>query len=94
MKAPGESVYSCGECDKTFSLKGSLQAHKIKHQAAGGRVHCEVCEKTFASKGSLLTHHQTHTGKKKYACKLCEESYSSRKDLTSHEKTTHTEATN
>ena len=89
MGAPGDSQYSCQECDKTFSQKGSLQAHKIKHTAGGGRVQCEVCEKSFASKGSLLTHRQTHTGKKKYACKLCEESYNSRKDLTSHEKTIH-----
>ena len=94
MGAPGDSQYSCQECDKTFSQKRSLQAHKIKHTAGGGRVQCEVCEKSFASKGSLLTHRQTHTGKKKYACKLCEESYNSRKDLTSHEKTIHTEATN
>ena len=89
MGAPGASQYSCQECDKTFSQKKSLQAHKIKHTAGGGRVQCEVCEKSFASKGSLLTHRQTHTGKKKYACKLCEESYNSRKDLTTHEKTTH-----
>ena len=89
MRVP-EDVYSCQDCEKTFSQKNSLQAHKVKHTAGGGRVQCEVCEKMFASRGTLLTHHQTHTGKKKYACKLCEESYNGRKDLTSHEKTTHT----
>ena len=92
-KTPDEKS-NCQDCDKTFSQKGSLQAHKIKHTAGGGRVQCEVCEKMFASKGTLLTHQQTHTGKKKYACNLCEESYNSRKDLTSHEKTTHAQTTN
>ncbi|RWS31722.1 zinc finger E-box-binding homeobox protein zag-1-like protein [Leptotrombidium deliense] len=63
-------VYSCDQCDKTFSKQSSLARHKYEH--SGQRPHkCDVCSKAFKHKHHLTEHKRLHSGEKPFQCKKC-----------------------
>ncbi|RWS13046.1 zinc finger protein 1-like protein [Dinothrombium tinctorium] len=63
-------VFSCDQCDKTFSKQSSLARHKYEH--SGQRPHkCDVCNKAFKHKHHLTEHKRLHSGEKPFQCKKC-----------------------
>ena len=53
----------CQYCDKTFYLKGNLQAHELIHtkEKPYKPYACQYCDKSFKQKGSLQKHELIHT---------------------------------
>ena len=76
-------------CNKVFSTKGNLVAHKRTH--TGDRPYeCDVCNKIFLRSGHLTVHKRNHTGEKPYECDVCNKRFSRSGDLARHQRT-HTE---
>ena len=76
-------------CNKVFSTKGNLVAHKRTH--TGDKPYeCDVCNKRFSRSGHLASHKRTHTGDKPYECDVCNKRFSHASTLTIH-KRTHTD---
>lgn len=66
----GEGLFTCDQCDKTFSKQSSLARHKYEH--SGQRPHkCDVCSKAFKHKHHLTEHKRLHSGEKPFQCKKC-----------------------
>ena len=51
--------FSCLECNKCFSLPGSLKTH-LKIHTGIKPFSCSECDKSFNQKGNLKTHKMTH----------------------------------
>ncbi|KPM07840.1 Zinc-finger double domain containing protein 9 [Sarcoptes scabiei] len=65
-----EGVFTCDQCDKTFSKQSSLARHKYEH--SGQRPHkCDVCNKAFKHKHHLTEHKRLHSGEKPFQCTKC-----------------------
>ncbi|KAI1280677.1 Zinc finger E-box-binding homeobox protein zag-1 [Halotydeus destructor] len=63
-------LFTCDQCDKTFSKQSSLARHKYEH--SGQRPHqCDVCSKAFKHKHHLTEHKRLHSGEKPFQCKKC-----------------------
>ncbi|CAG2109329.1 unnamed protein product, partial [Medioppia subpectinata] len=69
-QADGMGLFTCDQCDKTFSKQSSLARHKYEH--SGQRPHkCDVCNKAFKHKHHLTEHKRLHSGEKPFQCKKC-----------------------
>ncbi|XP_075676758.1 Zn finger homeodomain 1 isoform X3 [Dermatophagoides pteronyssinus] len=65
-----EGLFTCDQCDKTFSKPSSLARHKYEH--SGQRPHkCDVCNKAFKHKHHLTEHKRLHSGEKPFQCTKC-----------------------
>ncbi|XP_069509267.1 zinc finger protein 583-like isoform X2 [Ambystoma mexicanum] len=79
-------LYSCTECEKSFSRKGHLIQHRRIH--TGVRPYqCNECEKSFSRKEHLMVHKRTHTGVRPYHCSMCEKSFTQMGVLIRHQRT-------
>ena len=73
--------YVCTVCDKQFTQKGSLNAHKQTH--SGEKLYsCSQCGKRYMSQCSLTSHEHIHTGK--YKCTECGKCFRSNSSLVTH----------
>jgi len=72
-----DKLYLCTVCDKRFTNKKNLSAHRYIHSREDSYA-CTLCEKRFSSSNDLCRHMNVHTGK--YKCrhcgKCCESSHS------------------
>ncbi|XP_038245289.1 zinc finger protein 282-like isoform X2 [Dermochelys coriacea] len=82
---PGEKPFACGECRKSFRLKGNLVKHLRSH-AKVRPYKCTECEKSFNCQSDLLRHQMIHRGEKPYKCTECEKSYSRKVYLLNHQR--------
>ncbi|KAK4002739.1 hypothetical protein OUZ56_004543 [Daphnia magna] len=65
-----EGLYSCDQCDKSFSKLSSLTRHKYEH--SGQRPYqCDMCPKAFKHKHHLTEHKRLHSGEKPFQCQKC-----------------------
>ncbi|KAI0550175.1 hypothetical protein F4679DRAFT_595056 [Xylaria curta] len=82
----GKERFACQECGKTYSFKGSLINHKIRH--TGIRFTCDKqgCNKTFASKAVLRKHQRTHMSRTILACDElgCDKTFVTKEGLQKH----------
>ncbi|XP_069470647.1 zinc finger protein 37A-like [Ambystoma mexicanum] len=81
-----ETLYSCVQCEKTFSKKEYLYRHRRTHM--GVRPHqCPDCNKSFRRRDTLLVHKRTHTGERPYWCAICDKSFNQVGALNRHHRT-------
>ncbi|XP_059093889.1 zinc finger E-box-binding homeobox protein zag-1-like isoform X2 [Tigriopus californicus] len=67
---PVNGIYSCDQCDKTFTKKSSITRHKYEH--SDQRPHkCMDCDKAFKHKHHLTEHKRLHSGEKPFQCPKC-----------------------
>jgi len=65
-----DGLYSCDQCDKSFSKPSSLTRHKYEH--SGQRPYqCDMCPKAFKHKHHLTEHKRLHSGEKPFQCQKC-----------------------
>uniref|UniRef100_A0A1B0CJE2 Putative c2h2-type zn-finger protein n=1 Tax=Lutzomyia longipalpis TaxID=7200 RepID=A0A1B0CJE2_LUTLO len=71
-----ESIgFTCGECGKILSTKGSLKSHLSRHRQAG-EYKCPECEEIFRNFNARKRHiNLIHLHRKVHQCPFCEESF-------------------
>ncbi|XP_057689400.1 zinc finger protein 39-like [Corythoichthys intestinalis] len=80
-----EKPFGCTLCDKVFSRKTNLEAHKRTH--AGEKPFpfaCSLCEKRYYCQSQLTTHTRTHTGEKPFPCSFCKKRFYHKRTLNRH----------
>uniref|UniRef100_A0A6I8PN59 C2H2-type domain-containing protein n=1 Tax=Xenopus tropicalis TaxID=8364 RepID=A0A6I8PN59_XENTR len=78
-----QATYTCSECNKDFSTKGSLVRHQRAHTGAKP-FSCSVCGKGFKRAAHLERHKKTHTGEKPFTCTQCGKCFTRHTQLTAH----------
>lgn len=69
--------FRCGECDKAFKYKSTLDSHKQTHNP----LYCEVCMKLVRDSEALAMHRESHTP---FQCNRCDENFPVFKALHKH----------
>ncbi|XP_030235554.1 zinc finger protein 180 isoform X2 [Gadus morhua] len=81
-----EKPYGCGQCMRSFKLKGNLKLHMMTH--SGEKPYrCDQCVKRFSQKFNLKLHMRTHSGEKPYRCDQCVKCFSQSCKLKIHMRT-------
>ncbi|XP_078538250.1 zinc finger protein 425-like isoform X3 [Lissotriton helveticus] len=76
-------MFSCTQCNKSYSLKGELIRHMITH--SGVRPYpCTECEKSFFQMPHLIRHQTTHSGEKPFVCTFCHKRFNRKDYLNAH----------
>ncbi|XP_037951592.1 zinc finger protein 268-like isoform X4 [Teleopsis dalmanni] len=78
-----EKPYSCAKCNKSYSLKRSLNYH-IRYHCGKKLNTCTECNKIFASKKGLNIHMRQHTGERPYKCTECNKGFTVKSSLILH----------
>lgn len=88
-KHKGEKLYTCRECDKSFSKKTTLTFHQKEHRGClrDQPYKCSQCDKSFFSNSNLVCHERIHLGEKPYTCTQCGKSFIQKYTLISHYRT-------
>ncbi|CAI9734103.1 zinc finger and SCAN domain-containing 2-like [Octopus vulgaris] len=82
----GDKPYKCDTCEKAFSLRRALKAHKRVHTGEKP-FKCDTCPKAFSHQGALKAHKRVHTGERPFKCDVCDMSFSHRSTLITHRRT-------
>ncbi|ODM91010.1 putative zinc finger protein [Orchesella cincta] len=77
-----ERPFVCGQCNKRFKTRGSLQRHLNKRGER--KFKCNECDKGFTTKNNLKTHMVVHCIDRPYACNQCQLTFKHKKDLARH----------
>lgn len=84
-------TYNCDQRRSSFTLKGSLQRHSLRHTKIK-QFKCFVCSKKFYFEYERKRHLITHTflqARKRIQCDLCERTFSTKPGLKFHLKRNH-----
>ncbi|CAL8368988.1 unnamed protein product [Gadus morhua 'NCC'] len=81
-----EKPYGCGQCMRSFKLKGNLKLHMMTH--SGEKPYsCDQCAKRFSQSYNLKIHMRTHSGEKPHRCDQCVKRFDRSSDLKFHMRT-------
>lgn len=78
---------SIAQCDKSFSLKCTLNRHMETHRQDREVMTCEVCAKTLSSASNLKFHQRIHKELKPHQCSTCYLKFRTPGNIKSHLKT-------
>ncbi|XP_069071868.1 zinc finger protein 773-like isoform X2 [Pleurodeles waltl] len=79
-------LYTCTECEKSFSRRESLIKHSRIHTGIKP-YECTECDKSFSRKEHLIVHKRTHSGVRPYNCSICGKSFTQKGVLIRHHRT-------
>uniref|UniRef100_A0A672N5G3 C2H2-type domain-containing protein n=1 Tax=Sinocyclocheilus grahami TaxID=75366 RepID=A0A672N5G3_SINGR len=83
QKTKSNSYFTCHQCGKSFTQKGSLKSHMIVHTGKKPYT-CTQCGKSFTYKHTLNDHMRIHTGEKPFNCQQCGKHFTQKQNLTVH----------
>ncbi len=89
QKTGTRSYFTCQQCGRSFTEKGSLQVHMRIHNGETPFT-CKLCGKSFSQEGNRKTHMKIHTGEKPFTCPQCGKSFRHNVSLKNHRRV-HTE---
>ncbi|XP_037544421.1 gastrula zinc finger protein XlCGF26.1 [Nematolebias whitei] len=78
-----QKLFSCNNCDKTFTRKTDLKSHLEIHSGEKPFV-CDVCGQRFTRKTTLDIHARIHTGEKPFGCDFCGQRFTQKSTLITH----------
>jgi len=81
-----ENMYSCSECEKSFSLRNALSMHKNIHT---DKYKCTECDIRCRCSLDLVRHRRIHSGKKPFECSVCSKRFARAARLAVHSRTYH-----
>ncbi|CAL8114639.1 unnamed protein product [Orchesella dallaii] len=86
QKIPGEQVFKCRICLKTYKSKRNLNKHQDTHNASIPRViECTICKRTFCRITVRNAHvKNVHQKLKNHCCVFCEKRFATKGDLNIH----------
>ncbi|XP_059616075.1 zinc finger protein 664-like [Phlebotomus argentipes] len=71
----GTTGFTCGECGKILSTRGSLKSHLSRHRH-GNEYKCAICQEVFQNFNARKRHvNLIHFNRKIHQCPFCEESF-------------------
>ncbi|XP_042291827.1 zinc finger protein 233-like [Thunnus maccoyii] len=80
----GIKSYSCSECGKRLSQKGTLRRHVRKVHRREKPFTCSVCNGNFSQAVTLEQHMRIHTGEKPFSCSVCAKKFTQKRNLKCH----------
>ena len=78
-------LYTCRDCDKTFTNVTSFNQHSRIHMEAE-KFQCSVCSKRFRKKHVAMSHLATHLDVKPYKCDMCPRTFAWQHGLKLHQR--------
>jgi len=79
-----ERPLKCGNCEKRFNDRSSMNKHARTVHADFKPHICKICGKHFSSTSHVMEHQATHTHSKKFGCNLCDKKFAFRSSLNKH----------
>ncbi|XP_063862215.1 uncharacterized protein LOC135101864 isoform X1 [Scylla paramamosain] len=77
--------FRCDKCDKTYSVRSSLNSHRVTHNAEK-MYKCDECDRAFHYSTPLMIHKRTHSDERPYHCQTCLASFKSMTNLRCHQR--------
>ncbi|KAL5009471.1 hypothetical protein ScPMuIL_011776 [Solemya velum] len=87
-RQPGD-LYSCGQCNRGFTTKTSLNNHEKTDHKLEFKYTCSVCHRRFNGLSTYKDHMVTHDIISRQGCSMCGEKFELRKSLMDHMATAH-----
>ncbi len=81
--------FSCDECGKSFTTRGSLKQHKQLHTGQF-KFYCQECRKGFNAQGHYKEHMNKHQGLR-FVCDFCSKQFSTERGRKLHVESYHSQ---
>jgi hypothetical protein len=81
--------FTCGRCQKFFTIKGHWTRHEAKCGVSNRPQSCEVCGKVLPNEYKMNAHIRTHHSELFKSCKFCQESLRTPEKLEKHLREVH-----